>query len=125
VEDAKAVKLIGRYLAGTQNKGIYLRPTDDSFAVWADASFSANWKKDDDETTGSNDPSTARSRSGYIISYLGCPILWKSQLQTEIALGSTESEYISLSQALRMTILLMKMVQEMKERGYDVGKTVW
>jgi hypothetical protein len=31
---------------------------------------------------------TARSRSGYIISYLGIPIVWKSLLQTEIALSS-------------------------------------
>ena len=121
VEHAKAVKLIGRYLRGNRNKGIYLKPTDDSFTVWADADFSGNWKKDDDETI--HDPSTARSRSGYIIAYLGCPILWKSQLQTEIALSSTESEYISLSQALRKTIPLMKTVQEMKERGYNVGHT--
>jgi len=122
VERAKAVKLIGRYLCGTRNKGIYLRPTDDSLTLWADADFSGNWKKDDDESV--HDDSTARSRSGYIISYLGCPILWKSQLQTEIALSSTESEYISLSQALRKTIPLMKTVQEMKERGYQVGQTI-
>ena len=25
--------------------------------------------------------------------YSGCPIVWKSQLQTEIVLSSTESEY--------------------------------
>ena len=25
--------------------------------------------------------------------YTGCPIVWKSQLQTEIVLSSTESEY--------------------------------
>ena len=82
------MKLIGRYLRGTRNKGIYLRPTDDSFVVWADADFSGNWKLDDDETT--NNADTARSRSGYIVSYLGCPVLWKSQLQTKIALSSTE-----------------------------------
>jgi hypothetical protein len=40
VEHAKAVKLIGCYLGGTQNKGIYLQPTNDSFTVWADADFS-------------------------------------------------------------------------------------
>ena len=122
VEHAKAVKLIGRYLHGTRNKGIFLRPTNDSFTVWADADFSGNWKKDDQESV--HDPNTARSRSGYIIAYLGCPILWKSQLQTEIALSSTESEYISLSQALRKTIPLMKTVQEMKESGYDVKQTI-
>ena len=122
VEHAKAVKLIGRYLRGTRNKGIYLRPTDDSFVVWADADFSGNWKPDDNETT--NNADTARSRSGYIVSYLGCPVLWKSQLQTEIALSSTESEYISLSQSLRKAIPLMELVKEMKVLGYNVGQTV-
>ena len=122
MEHAKAVKLIGRYLRGTHNKGIYLRPTDDSFVVWADADFSGNWKQDDDETT--NNADTARSRSGYIVSYLGCPVLWKSQLQTEIALSSTESEYISLSQSLCKAIPLMELVKEMKVLGYNVGQTI-
>jgi len=42
VEHAKAVKMIGWYLRGTKNRGIYLRPTDDSFTVWADADYSGN-----------------------------------------------------------------------------------
>jgi hypothetical protein len=33
VEHTKAVKLTGHYLRWTQNKGIYLRPTNDSFTV--------------------------------------------------------------------------------------------
>ena len=46
-----------------------------------------NWDPKDFE-----DRDTARSRHGYYIMYAGCPILWKSQLQNEIALSSTESE---------------------------------
>jgi hypothetical protein len=34
---------------------------------------------------------------GYIIRYVGCPLIWGSKLQKEIALSSTESEYIALS----------------------------
>ena len=48
----------------------------------------------------------------------------KSQLQTEIALSTTESEYVSLSQALRRTIPLMSLVKEMKKFGFSVGATV-
>jgi len=55
------------------------------------------------------------------MSYLGCPILWKSQLQTEIALSSTESEYIALSQAARKVKPLMLLIQEMKKEGFNVG----
>ena len=66
---------------------------------------------------------TASSRSGHIITYLGCPILWKSQLQTEIALSTCEAEYVALSQALRKAIPLMEIVQEMSNLGYDVRAT--
>ena len=118
-EHGEALKHIGRYLKGTQDKGIYMKPTSDEFEVWADADFSGNWLKEEAEF----DSNTARSRSGFIVSYLGCPIMWKSQLQTQIALSSCEAEYISLSQALRKAIPLMELVQEMKERGINVGNT--
>jgi hypothetical protein len=38
---------------------------------------------------------------GYIITYAGCPMHWSSKMQTEIALSTTEAEYIALSQAMR------------------------
>jgi hypothetical protein len=44
--------------------------------------------------------------------------MWKSQLQTEIALSSCESEYIALSQALRTVIPVLHLVQEMKAYKY-------
>ena len=116
-EHGEAVKWLGRYLRATRDKGIYIRPTDDTFKVWADADFSGNWIPEEAE----GEPDTARSRSGYIMSYLGCPILWKSQLQTEIALSSTESEYIALSQAARKVKPLMLLIQEMKKEGFNVG----
>ena len=52
---------------------------------------------------------------------MGAPILWKSQLQTEIALSKTESEYIGLSYALRDTIPIMNMLQEMSNHGIEVN----
>jgi hypothetical protein len=41
------------------------------------------------------------SRTGFIIVLAGVPIHWSSKLQTEIALSSTETEYIALSQCCR------------------------
>ena len=67
------------------------------------------------------DRDTARSRHGYIISYMGAPIVWKSQLQTEIALSSTESEYTGMSYALREAIPIMNMLREMKKLGLNVN----
>jgi hypothetical protein len=55
--------------------------------------------------------------------YEGCPLLHKSQLQTEIALSTTESEYIGISYALRDAIPIMNLLQEMRSKGFPVFKT--
>ena len=88
--------------------------------VFVDASFTGNWEKQDTQT---GDRDTARSRHGYIVLYYGCPLIWKSQLQTEIALSSTESEYTGLSYALREAIPLMALLEELKEQGFPVHQT--
>jgi len=86
--------------------------------MYVDASFAGDfdaneaWHRD-----------TARSRHGYYLTYAGCPIAWKSQLQTEICLSSTESEYTGLSYALREVIPIMEVLKEMKRRGFPIGKT--
>ena len=113
---ADAVKNIGRYLLGTADKGMIIEPkTERSFEVHVDADFCGNWHK-----RYGHDPDTARSRHGYVISYAGVPIVHKSQLQTEIALSSTESEYTGLSYALREAIPLMELLKEMKSHGIQV-----
>jgi len=42
-EHGEAVKWLGRHLRATRDKGVHIRPTDDTFKVWADADFSGNW----------------------------------------------------------------------------------
>ena len=82
-----------------------------------DASFCGDWCPEE----AARDRDTARSRHGYdIISYAGCPLLWKSQLQTEIALSSTESKYTGLSYALRDAIPIMRLMKEMKRHGFPI-----
>ena len=54
-----------------------------------------------------------------MIIYAGCPIIWASKLQTQIALSTTEAEYIAISMATRDIIPLMELVQELKENGFD------
>ena len=118
-EHGKAVRWIGRYLAGTRNEGTTFKPdTTAGLEVFVDADFSGNWNK----SSPAQDRDTARSRHGYIIRYMGCPIVWKSQLQTEIALSSTESEYTGLSYALRETIPIMELLNEMHKHGFPVIK---
>ena len=63
-------------------------------------------------TEESEDRDTARSRHGYIITYAEGTIAWKSQLQAEVALSSTESEYTGLSNVLRETIPSVELLKE-------------
>ena len=50
--------------------------------------------------------------TGYVIKYAECPLLWCSKLQTEIALSTTEAEYISLIQAMRKVIPCVALMKE-------------
>jgi hypothetical protein len=117
---ANAVKYLCRYLLGTKEKGIILHPDlSKSFEVHVDCDFAGNWVKED----AMNDPSTAKSRTGYVISYAGRPITWASKLQTEVVLSTTESEYVGLSESLRIAIVMMNLLKEMKEHGVDLPST--
>ena len=119
VEHGQAVKWLGRYLKTTADKGLILRPKGDSFEVYVDADFAGNWNPED----APDHSYTARSRHGYIIMYQGCPIVWASKMQTEIALSSTESEFIGLSMALRNTIPLMELIKELQAHGFKMSST--
>jgi hypothetical protein len=109
-----AVKRIVKYLIGTKNDGIYIRPNGHSFDCWVDADFVGNW----DRVNADVDPSTAKSRTGFVITYGGCPLSWASKLQTDVALSTTEAEYTALSTSLREVIHLMQLVQEANTMGW-------
>jgi hypothetical protein len=118
VEHAKALRWIGRYLKGTRDKGLILKPTQHSFDCFADADFAGNWNPN-----ATDDPATAKSRSDFLIKYAGCPVFWASKMQTEVSLSTTEAEYIALSSALRECIPLMELVTEMRLEGFDMEAT--
>ena len=116
-EHGEAAKWLGRYLLKTRDKGLIMRPDPSrGLELYCDADFAGAW---DPELAG-EDMDTARSRHGYIITYAGVPLLWKSQMQGEIALSSTESELIGLSAGLRTTIPLQHILNEMKQLGFDI-----
>ena len=111
---AAAIRWLVRYLKGTRTRGFIMRPDKSKgLEVYVDADFSGNWCKED-----AADIDTARSRHGYVIKYMNCPLVWKSQLQGEIALSSSESEYTGLSYALREAIPLMGLLSEMKAHSF-------
>ena len=66
------------------------------------------------------DPSTATSRSGWIVFYAGCPIIWAFKLQPQVALPTMEAEYISMSVALCDIIPLIELINKMRDQKFDV-----
>jgi hypothetical protein len=58
------------------------------------------------------DSHSIRSRTGYVICLADCAILWKSKLQTEIALSTMEAEYVALSTSCRDLFPLIDVTKE-------------
>ena len=105
---AEAVKQIARYLIGTRDKGLVLKPKEQSIDLWVDSDYAGNWHK----SHAPFDSNTSRSRTGYIITLASCPVVWGSKIQVEISLSSTEAEYVALSQSMREVIPLMGIIAE-------------
>ena len=76
---------------------------------YVDADFAGGWAKAD-----ADNAENVLSRTGFVIFYAGCPLLWASRLQTEITLSTAEAEYVALSTAMREVISLMQLTTELK-----------
>jgi len=113
----EAILYLVRYLKKTHDIGLKftLDPTK-GFKCYCDSDFSGLWNKEFTPV----DPSTAKSQSGSIIFYAGCPVSWASKLQSQVALSTTKAEYIAMSQALRDIIPVMNLLQEMREQEFQV-----
>jgi len=75
------------------------------------AHFSGNWNVE----MAHLDRATAKSRTGYIVRYAGCPLTWASKMQTEMALSTTEAEFMALSEGFCTVIPIMNLMEEMHE----------
>jgi len=85
-------------VSARQNKGITVNPSDNELDCFVDADFVST-------LTGTG-PAPTRTqlqqepRTGYIIAYAGCPVMWAPRLQREVALSTTEAGYNALSEGL-------------------------
>ena len=52
-----------------------------------------------------------KSRAGFVILVAGCPVIWKSKLQGEIALSTMQAEYQALSLSLRDLLPFITLVK--------------
>jgi hypothetical protein len=53
---------------------------------------------------------------------MGCPIVFVSKMQTEIALSTTEAKYIALSQAMRDLIPFSNIAKELGDHYHELTK---
>jgi hypothetical protein len=115
-----AILRICRYLQGSKDKGMRFKP-DDKLKIdcYVDADFAGLYNVENHQ-----DPVCVKSRTGYCLTLGSCPLLWVSKLQTEIALSTTEAEYIALSQSMRDLIPMRRLIKEAGEAlGFDLSAT--
>jgi len=104
----QAVMRICHYLKATEDKGLSFKPSNElTLDCYADADFAGLYNVENH-----SDPVCVKSRTGFVLLLGGCPLFWSSKLQTEIALSTTEAEYIVLSQAMRALLPLRSLLIE-------------
>ena len=89
MEHWKSMKAVIRYLVGTLDYGVLLNSGHEALL---EASSDADWARDHHKR---------RSRSGYLITVAGGPVVWASLLQTLPVQSTTEAEFISLAHCVR------------------------
>lgn len=105
------VKWILRYLKGTKSVGlVFGRSESVGLAGFVGADFAG-------------DVDRRRSITGYLFTLYGNLVSWKANLQSIVALSTTESEYIALTKAIKEVIWLKGLVNELE--GKAVPVTVW
>ena len=103
-----ALKRIGRYLKGTRTRGMLINPKMDlNLDCYADADFAGLWTYENP-----HDAISVKSRTGYIMTLGGAPVIWASKMQTEIAMSTMEAEYIAVSTAMKELIPLREVLAD-------------
>lgn len=109
ISHERTVRRIARYLLGTKDKGLrFIVQPKKGIECYVNADFAGGWNSSEP-----HNPNNVLSRIVFVIKFTGCPVYWLSKLQTEIALSTTEAEYIALSQTMRDVIPLMTLLAEL------------
>ncbi|KAK3036842.1 hypothetical protein RJ639_031320 [Escallonia herrerae] len=96
------MKWIFHYLAGSTNFGIMF----DHDGARGDVSGFV-------DSNYAGDLDSRRSTSGYILTFCGGPICWKSVLQSTTTLSTTDGEYMALTEVAKEALWLKGLVEEL------------
>ncbi|KAI0994156.1 hypothetical protein K3495_g14027 [Podosphaera aphanis] len=109
-EHKTAARRVLRYIAKDPDHGItFIKATGrTTLEAYSDVDFAA-------------DPSTSRSTSGMLIRLSNGPIYWKSHLQREIVLSTTEAEYLAATETCRQLQWVKSLLEELGLSQYIHG----
>lgn len=99
-EHWEAVKWILRYLNGTRNVCLCFGTDQPVLVGYTDA-----------DLAGDNDG--RRSTTGYLLTFAGGAVSWRSKLQNCVALSTTEAEYIAITDAGKEVLWMKKFLKEL------------
>nr|GEY00211.1 retrovirus-related Pol polyprotein from transposon TNT 1-94 [Tanacetum cinerariifolium] len=100
----EAMKWILKYLKGTADVGlVYGR--DQGNYIDVDGFVDADYAKD---------PNKGRSTTGYVFMVHGCVVSWKATPQHVVALSTTEAEYMALTEAVKESICLKRLLIKLR-----------
>ena len=106
------VKRIFRYLKGTRHKKLLLGVTSEKENINLIVYVDADW---------GGDVIDRKSNTGYCIKFMGSTITWTSRKQSLVTLSSTEAEYVALSEAMKETLWLRRL---MKDFNQDIPQSI-
>ncbi|XP_074352627.1 secreted RxLR effector protein 161-like [Apium graveolens] len=96
------IKHILRYLRGTIDLGLFFPNNSKSQLVgYANAGYLS-------------DPHVGRSQTGYLFTYYGTAISWKSTKQTMAATSSNHAELLAIHEASRECVRLRSIIQHIR-----------
>ncbi|KAI0992005.1 hypothetical protein K3495_g16181, partial [Podosphaera aphanis] len=101
-EHSLAARRVLRYIAKDPDQGINFTKAKGKAVLeaYSDADFAA-------------DPSNSRSTSGTLIRLASGPISWRSHLQREVVLSTTEAEYLAATETCRQLQWIKSLLQEL------------
>ena len=76
---------------------------------YADIDFSGLWGVEEDQDT-----TFIKSRTGFIIIFMGCPLTWVSKSRSQIDISTMEAEYILLPQSVREVVSIREFIKEIQ-----------
>jgi len=98
-----------KWVVSTANHGLRIKPEveldESGNIIWTLCGYC-------DSTWGS-DPDDGKSVSGYIMYFMGVPIVWKSKTQRHVTLSSTEAEHCSSTELVKEMLYVKQILESL------------